>query len=373
MAFHGWESLRSFAVLVVVVGVCLVHCAPSQEPAVAVATTAGEAPQETDSSSVTEVPSPLPDEGSDDDGAGDDDGNDEDDELTTVVAPPTTAGEVEPEETTVAGADETTQGDDATTSVTTQSYSTPTMPSPTTPEIMPKMVNFTLRDDNDEACLKAVFSAWMKVAYYSGKKKELREAQIPLPPKAKVGGRCGDIYSQSILRLEWAGGKYSLKITFQTDQSNSSSENPEEGTWCAKSIQFTYDTSDSNYFDDAVDAGKKTVQTFDDITLFDTPLKSSYLCETQDNIAMESKDEEDKVIMRIADLQLQPYEIENGEFSEGNLCEADKENQRRIDSTVPIAVGAALGCLILLVIIVYAIGRRFGALGTGYSGYKSVD
>ncbi|XP_078001154.1 lysosome-associated membrane glycoprotein 5-like [Glandiceps talaboti] len=349
MALGGCVMERSLIVLLLLIGVCLVQCAPSisEEPtSIALSSPADEEDQSTEvaeeDTTANNTPAPP--------------------EPTTVI-----------ESKTTKDLETTQQSEDVTTIATEPIVSTNSIPATTSGIVVPSIVNFTLEDKDGKPCLKAIFSAIFKIGYYSGSEEEseLKEARLALPQAAKVDGECDDIYSPATLKLQWFG-KYTLKMTFDTNQVNGS-DSDETGSWCAKSIHFTYDSSDEKYFIDAVNPGSKSVKTLEDVTLFDTPLKSAYICQTQDNIAMQSDDEENKVILSIADLQLQPYDIENGQFGEGSLCEADKEKQRRIDSTVPIAVGAALGCLILLVIIVYAIGRQFGALGTGYSGYKSVD
>ena len=53
------------------------------------------------------------------------------------------------------------------------------------------------------------------------------------------------------------------------------------------------------------------------------------------------------------------------------ICEGDKI-VKPTSNVASVAVGATLGCLILIVIIVYAVGRRMGSI-TDRTGYKAVE
>ncbi|XP_077865733.1 lysosome-associated membrane glycoprotein 5-like [Saccoglossus kowalevskii] len=227
---------------------------------------------------------------------------DNDDESDDVTPPAAVVKETSPANVEV----ETTEESAATTESPIEQTTEPSVP---------KVGNFSLKDKNGNICLKAVFAAWFECGYYSGDESSptFLTTLVPMFDNSRVDGKCGDIYEQSILNIRWGGDKYLLKMTFDTDQTNSSKE---VGTWFAKSLHFTYDTSDKTYFTDAVNAGSRTVQTYEDTTFFDTPLKQSFMCQTQDNIKMGSEDSEEKVILKISNLQIQPYEVEDDMFSE---------------------------------------------------------
>jgi len=93
--------------------------------------------------------------------------------------------------------------------------------------------------------------------------------------------------------------------------------------------------------------------------LFDqnVDLENSYKCNTNDDIKFNSTDSDHKVdvTLEIAELQVQAYfKGDKEEFGTVDECAADGGKGNKI---VPIAVGAALAGLVIVVLIAYLIGR----------------
>ncbi|XP_022099438.1 lysosome-associated membrane glycoprotein 1-like [Acanthaster planci] len=226
---------------------------------------------------------------------------------------------------------------------------------------------------DDTVCLRACFAAVLKVDY-TGEDEDgemvNQTAEIRVPEKADVGGFCNrGPDEQSTLQLEWDEGMYDLKITFQKKNSTVKGD---PNFWEARKIQFTFDTRDGYYFDNAVDAGVRTVRTSPGATFFATPQGNSRICDAEDDITMlSSTNTTERVTLKISQLQLQPYGMRNGTFGEGVDCGEDLlENPN--SNVASVAVGATLACLILVVLIIYAVGRKMGAINDR-SGYKSVE
>ncbi|XP_033110466.1 lysosome-associated membrane glycoprotein 5-like [Anneissia japonica] len=230
-----------------------------------------------------------------------------------------------------------------------------------------------LNDDTGEVCIKAHLEAEVIVHYISSKKTSLQQATIPVDPKANVDGSCSS--QQAVLTLKWS--KFTLKTTFNMiNDSLKCSNSKNERCWMLTSIQFTYD-SNSKYFNHAKDARVKMVQSSVNKEFFRTPDTMSQSCDKDVLLKLPStKDKnKDEVDIKFIKLQIQPFSLINRnppneptKFA-GKECE---EGNVGSQSAVSVAVGATLGVVILIVIIIYAVGRRIGAINDR-TGYKSVD
>ncbi|XP_033640464.1 lysosome-associated membrane glycoprotein 1-like [Asterias rubens] len=227
-------------------------------------------------------------------------------------------------------------------------------------------------DGSSPICLRACFTASFVIDYVGldeDKKVVNRSTEIPVPKKANVGGQCGLRDDQSFLTLQWDEGRYTLKITFQKKNATKKG-NP--NFWEARMIKFTFDTGDTQYFDSAINAGSRVVHSDPSMRFFVTPIGNSRVCDSEDDIIMTSAgNTTETVTMEISELQMQPFGMVNGTFGEESDCGKDLIANPSTN-VASIAVGATLACLILVVIIVYAVGRKMGAINDR-SGYKSVE
>jgi len=95
---------------------------------------------------------------------------------------------------------------------------------------------------------------------------------------------------------------------------------------------------------------------------FQTPLKHSYSCLAEETLKSPAGD----FSLKIREVQLEAYRLTapgHREFSTAVQCPADDATD-----VVPIAVGAALAGLVVIVLIAYLIGRRRSRA----RGYQSV-
>lgn len=241
------------------------------------------------------------------------------------------------------------------------------------PEPSDEPLDFYYPDDptSGPACVRLCFkSATIRVPYkatdeFTGEVVQ-RSANISITSKAQVGGRCGNGKNEPTrLYLQW--GTNLLKFTFIKTRSG------DTDNWEANPIQFTYNTSDMAYFENAVDAGERVVRTNPEIEFFESPWRSSYKCNSDSEVNMTSTDKSETGSLLLKELQLQPFmeEKANGKWGEVEQCESDKI-VKPTSNVASVAVGATLGCLILIVIIVYAVGRKMGSI-TDRTGYKSVE
>jgi len=77
---------------------------------------------------------------------------------------------------------------------------------------------------------------------------------------------------------------------------------------------------------------------------------NAYKCFAKQTLALG-----DQVTATIVDLRVQPFMTgKENDFGKAEICEEDKEP----DNVVPIAVGAALAALVVVVLVMYLIGRR---------------
>ncbi|XP_027717185.1 lysosome-associated membrane glycoprotein 2 isoform X3 [Vombatus ursinus] len=84
------------------------------------------------------------------------------------------------------------------------------------------------------------------------------------------------------------------------------------------------------------------------LNCWDAPIGSSYMCNKEDTIAVS-----DTFQINTFDLRVQPFNVVEGKYSTAEDCRADDDH-----FVVPIAVGASLGGLVILVLLAYIIGHR---------------
>ncbi|XP_071962733.1 lysosome-associated membrane glycoprotein 5-like [Antedon mediterranea] len=228
-----------------------------------------------------------------------------------------------------------------------------------------------LDDDTGKVCIKAYIEAELIVHYISSKKTSLQQATIPVDTKSEVEGTCNQ--EQAILTLVWSSKyQYSLQTTFNMINDSVKCSNSKNGMcWMLTSIQFTYNSADSTYFYHAKDARKKTVQSSVNKEFFKTPDTMSQTCNKDVLLKLPaaSDNNKDEVDIKFIKLHIQPFSLVNSTYGPRKECE---EGNAGSQSVVSVAVGATLGVVILIVIIIYAVGRRIGAINDR-TGYKSVD
>ncbi|NXD13007.1 LAMP2 protein, partial [Nothocercus nigrocapillus] len=94
------------------------------------------------------------------------------------------------------------------------------------------------------------------------------------------------------------------------------------------------------------------------ISKWDATLGVSYMCQKEQTLEIN-----EKLKINTFNLRIQPFLVKENKFSIAEECFADSD----LNFLIPIAVGMALGFLIILVFISYIIGRR-----KSRTGYQSV-
>ncbi|XP_063169532.1 lysosome-associated membrane glycoprotein 2 isoform X2 [Candoia aspera] len=93
------------------------------------------------------------------------------------------------------------------------------------------------------------------------------------------------------------------------------------------------------------------------LNYWETTLGNSYLCRKEESIIVIPGYK-----VNIFDLKIQPFEVEEGQFSAAQECSLDDDT-----ILIPIIVGAALAGLIVIIVTTYLIGRR-----KTYAGYQTL-
>ncbi|XP_066571182.1 lysosome-associated membrane glycoprotein 2 isoform X2 [Amia ocellicauda] len=230
-------------------------------------------------------------------------------DIPSTTVPPTTNG--------------TTPGTNATTAAPTTTP--PPLPNPETH-------TYNVSNANNSVCLMATMG--MRVSYnYHGK-----EFQINIEPnRTTAGGKCAES-NVSSLTLNDSNGVV---------------------------INFTFIKSDSkNFFlqevsvQIKVDVSETFKQTNNTLRYWEASLGSSYMCNKMQAYPITAN-----LSLTALDLRVQPFNLENDKYATAEECFLDSD----LSFLVPIAVGVALGFLIILVLISYLIGRR-----KSRTGYQSV-
>ncbi|XP_062040518.1 lysosome-associated membrane glycoprotein 2 isoform X3 [Lepus europaeus] len=94
------------------------------------------------------------------------------------------------------------------------------------------------------------------------------------------------------------------------------------------------------------------------LSYWDAPLGSSYMCNKEQTVSVSETFQ-----INTFDLRVQPFSVIEGKYSTAEECSADSD----LNFLIPVAVGVALGFLIIVVFISYMIGRR-----KSRTGYQSV-
>lgn len=84
------------------------------------------------------------------------------------------------------------------------------------------------------------------------------------------------------------------------------------------------------------------------LSFWDAPLGSSYMCNKEQVVSVSRTFQ-----INTFNLKVQPFNVTKGEYSTAQDCSADEDN-----FLVPIAVGATLGGVLILVLLAYIIGLK---------------
>ncbi|XP_023218959.1 lysosome-associated membrane glycoprotein 5-like [Centruroides sculpturatus] len=222
---------------------------------------------------------------------------------------------------------------------------------------------FPMWDKTGRLCLLAEFRATFTIFY----KNRLGDQKVVvhLPKNPHVKGICASNSQNPILQMFWSEFSYSLIFSKLPHRDKEDGE-----FWGVKSMELTYDSA-GPLFGDASDAGKKSATFLEDDIWLKVPLNKSYYCKSPEPLYLYDSKKEKTVMVVLDDVQIQPYGIVNGQFSEAHQCsEATVESRSQIvnrDETVPMAVGSTFAILTLIGVSGYAAYRTMTARRVDYS------
>ncbi|KAM3827236.1 lysosome-associated membrane glycoprotein 2 isoform 1-T1 [Vipera latastei] len=157
------------------------------------------------------------------------------------------------------------------------------------------------------------------------------------PNSTVATGNCGK--TTAVLRL--SDGNTKVDFLFAVRNSTTSEK------FYLKGVDITVTESPNGTFS----ASNHTLNNWE------TTLGNAYLCRKEESILVTPGYK-----MNIFDLKIQPFEVEEGQFSAARECLLDDDTV-----LIPIVVGAALAGLVVIIVTTYLIGRR-----KTYAGYQSL-
>lgn len=271
-------------------------------------------------------------------------------ENTTTTAAPTTPTTTPTPEPTPAENTTTTEAP-TTPTTTTEEPTTPTTTPSTPPTTVPTTAGPTTSQEPlttvapptvgtfNNSCIRMVMNAHANVSYVNAANETVLTA-IALPTTgATVAPNCTVTATEATLVISFV----SAGVT--------------DGV-----LTFTFTLADGNYKLSAV-ALTATIETVDvtasaaNLALFSTDKGQSYSCNSEQTVALDAGS------LLIKDAQVQAFMDDSAAFAAGVECPEDSKTS----NIVPIAVGASLAALVVIVLIAYLISRK-----RNQRGYESV-
>jgi len=211
--------------------------------------------------------------------------------------------------------------------------------------------------ENGRTCILSVMGIRLSFNY-TADKNETRNVTVDVPVNATTAeSTCGATSNaDEILQLNF-NDDWVLKMTFRFVSSGSSNK------YEMSDVALTF-TATPDIFPGLGDNATYTVS-LSNQTFFSTPNTSSYQCVSNSVMSgFAGTPNAPALNISTSDLRLQAFKQGNNlNFSSSVPCPADTE----VSNIVPIAVGAALAALVVIVLIAYLIGRR-----KSKKGYESV-
>ncbi|OXA51562.1 lysosome-associated membrane glycoprotein 1 [Folsomia candida] len=263
---------------------------------------------------------------------------------------------------------------------TTTVKPTTTTPAPTTPPTTPAPApttttakpapapkypgndgKWTLENANNETCIIIKGAIEVSITYLDVEKKN-RTANVDIPIKGvTVSGNC----SLGVIKLTWTvvtNHTNSVEFTFEKNETASiTTDGISAGKYALQNVTGTL-YKDPAVFVNATNPNKDFTFNILDKAAFQTPFNHSYSCLQQETL----KSEDGFVTLKLTDMRLDAFRKtgkNDTNFNPSIDCPADDASD-----VVPIAVGAALAGLVVIVLIAYLIGRR----RSRSRGYQSV-
>jgi len=294
---------------------------------------------------------------------------DPDKKTTSTTEAPTTSETTTPTPSTTTSTTTPAPSTNATTTTTPGPTPTPT-PKPERPEWPYNIGEWSYTDETKNVTCIRIRGAFELYFPYEVKVnetvKEIRNGTISIPKdprEVNVTGDCGK-HEQSIT-LNWISAdvnatkkdKNYLTLTFGTNTGNGSKIT--DGKFALTSVEYMV-TLTNGSFPNATEPSK--VFKIDHLNKEQVPIHKSYKCLAKRTLKNEDGEPQE---LKIASSQFEAFRNVTGDkpFSPSEECSLDG-----VTDIVPIAVGASLAGLVVVVLIAYLIGRRRSRA----RGYQSV-
>ncbi|XP_043190726.1 uncharacterized protein LOC122364432 [Amphibalanus amphitrite] len=223
----------------------------------------------------------------------------------------------------------------------------------TTPEVVtyqPVPDNaYAVFDHHGRICILATINADLEIVYYT-EYDERKKLTVRLPDDAEVTGACARDNAEPVISLRWDHFEFSMFFK----------ENDIGNTWYVSDMKLEYD---ADQFPEAKPrVGRQMLwmdrQMLHTLHLFGTPVDKAYFCTSKQDLDLYNGDGVRSASVILWDLHLQPY-VRNGQFGASVNCPGVPVGRRRINETVPLAVGSTLATVTVLTIAGYAVWRHF--------------
>lgn len=234
----------------------------------------------------------------------------------------------------------------------------------TTPEPEPGPSDkFYIKNQQNAYCFLAAFSAVFSIQYKSYKDNKLKTARIEMPYNVSWNEDRGCSPGTAQLAVSWPPGinNYAFAMTFDKGSCSDIIDVPDkkDGCWFMTQLVFTYNSSDPTEFQAAADGGPH-ISTYNNTALFETPINYSYTCRKGAIIPLSSEETEQKTVLQLTGLQLQPFGVKSQEFGKGYPCASESMTDKTAnDNTAAIATGSILAIVTLSVIVGYWARRTY--------------
>ncbi|KAL5004540.1 hypothetical protein ScPMuIL_017996 [Solemya velum] len=235
---------------------------------------------------------------------------------------------------------------------------TPMPPPTTTPLPKPPVENYMVSEDGVN-CIVLKARLQYDVTYITTDKDKAKTVKINVLNDTEVSGSCN--YSKSVQELTIKDKDWEMSFFFHST-GKGLQVTADNTKFYLGNVSFSYTLND-DLFPNAKQKGANFTASKDnmDKSTFEANEGGSYKCNTDRKVDIGGN-----VTLHITDFQYRAFGKDNSTSVGGNGV-TECTDDSKTNSIVPIAVGAALAALVVIVLIAYLIGRR-----RRNKGYESV-
>ncbi|KAL1021728.1 hypothetical protein UPYG_G00017230 [Umbra pygmaea] len=228
--------------------------------------------------------------------------------------------------------------DQSTTTAPAPPPSTTTSAPPTpNPPGNPTQGNYSVSNSNGSVCVLTRMALQLNVSHFSVSQKKTIQEVVNLQPNQTTSSGSCDATNANLMLSTGATNLsflFTLNTTFNRYHLSGLSV---VASWPDMEAPFMAKNNSLNYFS--------------------STLGRSYMCSSEETLTVDQN-----FSLNTFQLQVQPFGLTAGQFSQAEECQQDQENM-----LIPIIVGAALAGLVLIVLVAYLIGRK-----RSHAGYQTI-